>query len=254
MFFFRYDSFAVWLMRLRKQLIAANMCVVVVQKVMVVMQHFFPRLLQIPSLQSVGAKVSTKIVSGQFWRLITAAFLHVNVRHLLFNMYALYALGSATEILYGSAAFFSIYVGGAIGGNVASLCASAYSPRPSVGSSGAVFALIASMCVHLDRNRAPIGPVARENLRLVGTATLLNLAGGWLMPSVDGWAHFGGCVYGIIMAMWLAPKVVLHRSAETGRLTFVEVRRSGRKASAVVLTAAVAVSIMVAMGVRVASG
>lgn len=202
------------------------------------------------SLQSLGAKVSTKIISGELWRLITPAFLHVNVGHLVLNMYALYALGSATEILYGSAAFLSIYFGGAIGGNVASVCAHIWSSRASVGSSGAVFGLIAAMLVHLERNRTAIGPVARENLRMVGTATVINLMGGWVMPSVDGWAHFGGFIFGSVMSMRLAPQVVLHRSADTGRITFVEVRRAATRASAIAVVAAVVASIGVALGLR----
>lgn len=197
-----------------------------------------------------GAKVSTKIVSGQCWRLVTAAFLHVNLRHLLLNSYALYALGSATEIVYGGAPFLSIYMSGAIGGNLASLLASASSARPSVGSSGAVFSLIASMCVHLERNRRPIGPAARENLKLVALATALNLAGGWLMPSVDGWAHFGGCIAGVLMGMRLVPHVVLHRSSETGTITFVEVRRRGRLAAVLAMLVAAGFAALIVLGLN----
>lgn len=202
----------------------------------------------LPNLQKLGAKVSTKIVSGQLWRLLTAAFLHVNWRHLMFNSYALYALGSAAEILYGGAAFLSIYISGAIGGNLASLLASITSSRPSVGSSGAVFALITAMCVHLERNRRPIGPVARENLRLIAIATALNLAGGWLMPSVDGWAHFGGCLFGFFMGIRLVPRVILHRSAESGVVTYVEVRRKRRRSAITAVLVAAAVAALIAMG------
>lgn len=224
-----------------------------VQKIGLLLHVLLPALPYVPNLQALGAKVSTKIVSGQLWRLLTPAFLHVNLRHLLLNTYALYALGSATEILYGSSAFASIYLSGALGGNVASFCANASSTRPSVGSSGAVFALIAAMCVHLDRNRGPIGPLASENLRLVATATLLNLAGGWLMPSVDGWAHFGGCLFGVVTAIKLAPQVVLHRSSHTGRLTFVEVRRQGKRASVFTALAALGLSVAIAGGVIAAA-
>lgn len=180
---------------------------------------------------------------------MTPAVLHVNLRHLFFNSYALFALGSATEILYGSAAFIAIYIAGAIGGNVASVLANVQSSRPSVGSSGAVFALIAAMCVHLDRNRGPIGPVAQEKLRLVVLATLFNLAGGWLMPSVDGWAHFGGVVYGMILAAILAPRVVLHRSEHSGEVTYVEVRRQGTRTAVLAIIMAVLFSLVLSVGV-----
>lgn len=110
------------------------------------------------------------------------------------------------------------------------------------------------MCVHLERNRKPIGPAARENLKLVALATALNLAGGWLMPSVDGWAHFGGCVFGVLMGARLVPLVVLHRSGATGVVTFVEVRRRGAKAAAVAAVVAVVLAVSVAVLVGIAAG
>lgn len=230
------------------QIITLNIAVLLLQKLSVLLYYIAPHSSPLPNLQTLGAKVSTKIITGQWWRLLTAAFLHVNLRHLIFNAYALYALGSATEIVYGGASFLSIYVTGAIGGNLASLLASATSARPSVGSSGAVFSLIASMCVHLERNRKPIGPAARENLKLVALATALNLAGGWLMPSVDGWAHFGGCVFGVLMGLRLVPRVILHRSPDTGVVTFVEVRRRGRLTAAVAALAGVGLACLIATG------
>lgn len=236
-------------------LIGLNVSVLLFQNLSQRILRVIPNLSMPFDLQVVGAKVSTKIVAGQVWRLVTAAFLHVSWRHLFFNSYALYALGSAAEILYGRAAFLSIYLSGAIGGNLASLLASTTSSRPSVGSSGAVFSLIAAMCVHLERNRGPIGPAARENLRLVAVATALNLAGGWLMPSVDGWAHFGGCLFGILMGIRLVPKVILHRSTESGVVTYVEVRRKGKRAALIagVVAAAVAVLVTVVLGLHAGS-
>lgn len=230
-----------------RKIIALNITVLLAQKISWVILRYTACGSFLPNLQNLGAKVSTKIISGQLWRLVTAAFLHVNWRHLMFNSYALYALGSAAEILYGGAAFLSIYISGAIGGNLASLLASTTSSRPSVGSSGAVFALIAAMCVHLERNRRPIGPVARENLRLIALATALNLAGGWLMPSVDGWAHFGGCLFGFLMGIRLVPRVILHRSAESGVVTYVEVRRKQRRSALMAALVAAAVAAIIAM-------
>lgn len=238
---------------LTTQIIVINISVVVCQKMcMYWTGQGVTSMVVSPSLQTLGAKVSTKILSGELWRLVTAAFLHVNVGHLLLNSYALCALGRATEILFGSPAFMGIYMGGAIGGNMFSVCASIQSARPSVGSSGGVFALIAAMCVHLERNRHAIGPIARGNLRAVVTATIVNLVGGWFMPSVDGWAHFGGCVYGAVMASFLAPKMVLHR-AQDGRVSFVEVRRMGGWACWMVLMTAVTISIALAICLRIAT-
>lgn len=227
------------------------MSLVLLQKAhLLLLRTKWASLVTVPSLLSLGAKVSTKVVSGELWRLVTAAFLHVDVGHLLLNSYALFALGSATEILFGSAAFMAIYMGGAVGGNVFSVVASISSSRPSVGSSGGVFALIAAMCVHLERNRAAIGPIARNNLKVALMATVINLIGGWIMPSVDGWAHFGGFMYGVVMATCLVPTVVLHRGHD-GRIRFVEVRRVGIWACWTVFIVAVVISVAVAAGVRI---
>lgn len=206
----------------------------------------------VASMQAWGAKVSTKILSGELWRLVTAAFLHVNVGHLALNCYALYALGSATEIVFGSGAFIALYLGGAVGGNMASVVASPASVRPSIGSSGGVYALLGAMCVHLERNRGAIGRnLARGNLRAVLTAMSVNLVGGWLMPSVDGWAHFGGWVYGAAMAVWLVPTVVIHRGQD-GKVTFVEVRRARAWACWMAFVVAFVVAVAVVAAVRVA--
>lgn len=230
---------------------AVNMSLVIFQKAHIfLLRTKWASFVSTPSLLTLGAKVSTKVVSGELWRLVTAAFLHVDIGHLLLNGYALFALGSATEILFGSPAFMAIYMGGAVGGNVFSVLASIQSSRPSVGSSGGVFALIAAMCVHLERNRTAIGPVARSNLKAALMATFVNLVGGWVMPSVDGWAHFGGFMYGVFMATCLVPTVVLHRGHDK-RIRFVEVRRVGIWACWTVFVVAVVVSVTVAAGVRV---
>lgn len=203
------------------------------------------RGIALPSLLQLGSKVSARVLAGEHWRLLTAAFLHVNSAHLALNSYALFALGSATEILFGRAAFMTIYMLGALGGNTCSTIFAPRSPRPSIGSSSGVFALVSAMCIHLYKNRGPIGPLAQQNLRLVATATALNLLAGWLSPRTDGHSHFGGLLAGLLAAAALVPRIVIHWS-EMRRVTFVEVRRAGvtRAAAAFVVGCAAAVVVL----------
>ncbi|RPI58550.1 MAG: rhomboid family intramembrane serine protease, partial [Chloroflexi bacterium] len=61
-------------------------------------------------LVRLGAKVTPLIVAGEYWRLFTAMFLHIGVVHLLFNGYALFAIGTELERILGSVRFTLIYV------------------------------------------------------------------------------------------------------------------------------------------------
>lgn len=223
-------------------MIAINVSILLVQRLFEMIAHLWPNVL-LPDILRAWAKMSVAIIGhGQMYRLVTAALLHVNVRHAIFNCYAIYALGSAAEILYGAWGFMAIYLMGAVYGNVLSVLIRPTSLRLSVGSSGAIFGLIAAMCVHLEHNREAIGGMARGNLRMVGTAMILNLLGGWVMPLVDGWAHLGGVLAGLVVGGWLVPRMIVHRGAR-GHVTYVEVRRKGRWESIIVCILGVGLAI-----------
>ena len=84
-----------------------------------------------------GAKVGPLIAQGEYWRLLAAAFLHVNLTHLAFNMIALLTFGRMAEILYGHWRFLAIYLFSAVTGSAASYL---FIPGGlSVGASGALF-------------------------------------------------------------------------------------------------------------------
>ena len=87
-------------------------------------------------LVDLGAKVNEYIaLEGEWWRLFTAMFLHIGVMHLLFNLYALYAIGSLVEAYYGHLRFTIIYIGGGLCGSLASY---RFSDAISAGASGGV--------------------------------------------------------------------------------------------------------------------
>ena len=145
-------------------------------------------------------------LEGQVYRLITAMFLHGGLAHLLFNMYALYIIGKNVEPIYGSLRFALIYFLGGLTGSVASL-ALGNPMSPSVGASGAVFAIFAAEAVHLYQHRN-IYPNVTGHLRHMLFLIGMNLVIGFLPGSrIDSWGHIGGLIGGFVLAWRIAPRL-----------------------------------------------
>ena len=140
--------------------------------------------------------------NGQYWRLLTAAFIHFGVFHLAFNMYALYSGGLWTEKLYGSARFAVIYLLAALAGSVGSGWWDA--SRNSAGASGAIFGVYGALLVFVVRRP---GDIPRDLLKAVrgGAISLCvySLAMGVAMPFVDNAAHVGGLLGGAVAGFLL---------------------------------------------------
>jgi membrane associated rhomboid family serine protease len=131
------------------------------------------------------------VLYGEWWRLLTAAFLHGSWLHIAFNMYVLFVLGPTLERVLGHVRFIVLYVVAALGGSVISYTFS--DPRTvSVGASGAIFGLMGALIVAGRRMRWDITQV----LILLG----INVVIGFLSPEVDWRAHFGGLVVGALVA------------------------------------------------------
>jgi membrane associated rhomboid family serine protease len=135
------------------------------------------------------------VADGEYWRLLTAAFLHGSVIHLALNMYALYLFGPPLEAAFGRARFLALYVVAALGGSAASY-AVASPGQPSLGASGAVFGLLGAFFVVNRRLR-------RDSSGLL-VLLAINLAYGFIAPNIDWRAHLGGLVTGALCAVALA--------------------------------------------------
>lgn len=131
------------------------------------------------------------IASGQWWRLISAAFLHGGIFHIAFNMYALYWLGPALENVLGKTKFVALYLLAALGGNVASYYFSDIA-TVSVGASGAIFGLMTATIV--------IGRELRADTSQLMTLLAINVVIGFLNPAIDWRAHLGGALVGAALA------------------------------------------------------
>ncbi|MCK9893205.1 rhomboid family intramembrane serine protease [Frankia sp. AgB32] len=130
--------------------------------------------------------------NDQYYRLLTAAFLHAGVLHILFNMYALYLLGYQLEAMLGRARYLGLFVAGAVGGNTLSYLLGGLSTA-SVGASTAIFAFFAAYYVIARRLRVD----SRQILIVLG----INLAITFSFSSIDKWGHIGGLAVGALVGL-----------------------------------------------------
>ena len=143
-------------------------------------------------LRLFGAKDAFFIAHGEWWRLITAGFLHAGVFHILMNSWVLFDLGRHAEEVFGTSRFLVIYFVSSFFGFVASLFWSPYSI--SVGASAAACGLIGAMIAHGYRS----GSSYRSFY--IRWAVIIVLIG--LMPGfhIDNAAHLGGMAVGFVIA------------------------------------------------------
>lgn len=150
-----------------------------------------------------GSKVNILIKNGEYWRLFTAMFIHIGVLHLLFNLYALYAIGPLVEGYFGHIRFTIIYV---LAGLFGSLASYAMSPAVSAGASGAIFGLIGAITVYFLKYHQNFGRRGRAMLQNMAIIIVINLAFGMAGNGIDNWGHIGGLVGGAIVSWGLLPR------------------------------------------------
>lgn len=147
-----------------------------------------------------GANYPVLVRAGDYYRLITSAFLHVGLLHLIFNNYALYVIGSQLESFLGKAKFLIIYLVSAICGSLMSML---FSDGISVGASGAIFGLLGSLLYFGYNYRVYLGTVLKSQIIPL---IILNLVIGFITPGIDNAAHIGGLLGGLGMTMALGIK------------------------------------------------
>jgi len=153
---------------------------------------------------------------GQWWRLVTATFVHVGALHLATNMWCLWNLGLLGEPLLGPWGLAATYVLTGVAGN---LLSTAMHPQIiGAGASGAVFGIAGILIVLLSNKRLPIPwPELKKLRRSVIQFALLNLVIG-LATSVhdfgvhiDNMAHIGGFLSGLVLGVPLLPRMTAGR-------------------------------------------
>lgn len=145
------------------------------------------------ALFAFGAKDGRYIfLDHQWWRLVTAGFLHGGLLHIGMNSWVLYDLGAQVEQIYGTPRFLVLYFLGTVGGFY--LSARLNPAVLSVGSSAGLMGLIGAMIAFGVANRSSVGRAIRNfYVRWVVYILALGLIPGF---AVDNWAHIGGLIAG----------------------------------------------------------
>jgi rhomboid protease GluP len=145
------------------------------------------------------------LLLGEWWRLLSATFLHGGPDHLIGNMVMLYIVGMACEHGFGVLRTGLVYVMSGLGGSLLSMAMSA---GPSVGASGAIFgvagALIVMLLQHRDRFHLRDKRISAVLAFWAGYQLLI----GFTLPFVDNFGHLGGLAGGAMAAMLLRPRLL----------------------------------------------
>ncbi|HUI57333.1 MAG TPA: rhomboid family intramembrane serine protease [Bryobacteraceae bacterium] len=146
-------------------------------------------------LYAFGAKVGLRFLDGQWWRLVTAGFLHGGLFHILMNSWVLFDLGANVEEIYGPSRMWVIYFCSSFFGFLVSAW---WNPAVSIGASAGLCGLVGAMIALGVRHRNPAGDAIRT--MYIRWAVYILLMG--LLPffNIDNAAHLGGLVAGFCVA------------------------------------------------------
>lgn len=147
------------------------------------------------SLVQLGGLNGPAVAHGQWWRLVTAGFLHANILHITFNMVALFVLGQITEAALGRLAFAVLYFTSLLASSFGALVLSADSL--TVGASGAIFGLMGAAVV--GQRSARIGAAAGSMMAWL----VLNLVFTVVIPGISIGGHLGGLAGGVVCGVLL---------------------------------------------------
>jgi rhomboid protease GluP len=145
---------------------------------------------------------------GRWWTVLSYAWLHGGLIHILFNMMAARNLIPALAHLYGAARTVILYIASAVGGALVSSSVAHFAPslpqlfagsQFSIGASGAIFGLLGALAYYGRRSGSrAIGEQA-------GRWIVSGLVFGFVMPGIDNWCHLGGLATGYVIGRWLDP-------------------------------------------------
>lgn len=165
-----------------------------------------------------GADYGPVTLNGQWWRMLSCAFIHIGALHLALNMWCLWSLGRLAERMFGNRTFLAIYLFSGLGGSIASVW---WNPTVvSAGASGAVFGVAGGIIAFwlLGKSSIPRA-VVKQNLGSVLAFTFYNLFYGFFKSGIDNAGHLGGLVTGLALGALLQQP--LSRTENPSRLRAV---------------------------------
>jgi rhomboid protease GluP len=150
-----------------------------------------------------GGNAASEVQRGDWWRLLTATFLHGGVMHLVMNMIGLISAGVTVERIYGHRLFLLIYFGSGLLGSALSLHFSAQH-AVSVGASGAVFGVTGALLVGVFQHRDKLPKAfGKQTISSLGIFIVYALMQGFAKQGIDNAAHVGGLIGGCLLAYLL---------------------------------------------------
>lgn len=144
----------------------------------------------------------------EWWRAITACFLHGSVMHLLMNSISMWVIGRVIEERFGAARMIVVFVVTGAAGFAASTWWKLPNGGPSVGASGAIFGLLGCAVGHALVRR---GAAAQELRARFVPWMVFSLIMGFASPRIDNAAHLGGLVAGALLGLVLGEKDLARR-------------------------------------------
>ena len=161
-------------------------------------------------LHQIGAlEPEAVLAQGEYWRLLTALFLHGGFLHLGFNLFALYVLGPPLESSIGTIRFLACYLISGVAssaGVVALNQMGLVGDAEVIGASGCIMGVVGAWAGFLLRNHR--APLARQRLANIGLIVAIQVAFDVSTPQVSMSAHMGGLIAGFFLGLILAPRHV----------------------------------------------
>ncbi len=145
-----------------------------------------------------GGLIPSYVLAGQWWRIFTSAFLHADLMHIAFNMFALYQVGTFVEMIYGAPRMAIIYAFAALGGGIAVVY---FAPDvPTIGASGAIFGLFGALAVAGLRLGQPGRAILQQSTGIIVINLIISFFPGSNISYQD---HIGGLIAGTICGLLL---------------------------------------------------
>lgn len=133
--------------------------------------------------------------NGDWWRLITAAFLHASVIHIAFNMFALWVIGAPVEHYLGRTRYLGLYLVSGLAGSAGALVQAP--DAVTVGASGAIFGILGAMLI---LEWQVTGRLAGNAMTMI----VINLVISFAIPGISWGGHVGGLIGGILATLSFA--------------------------------------------------
>lgn len=153
-----------------------------------------------------GGNWGVLTLAGEYWRLLTAAFVHAGIIHIALNMWCLLSFGPIAERLFGRWQTLAIYIFTGVGGSLLSIAY--HHERLSVGASGAIFGIAGALLSGVKLGNLSITAGQKRSIfSSIAFFAFYSFSFG-MRPGVDNMAHLGGFVTGLILGVPLAVPAV----------------------------------------------